>query len=452
MRFRALAAISTLLSGVSFAAEAPITDMDIIGAARRGDSHAVHKLLELDPASAEQVDDDGYTALHWAAIRAHWRIVEELVTAGAPVDAIGADGGTPLHWACHHDRPDMIALLLEAGADPEIANLWGRTPLHVASRRGCLGVAALLLDRGANPNALTREGWTPLHVAFRSGWPEVAELLLARGADPDRADDEGLRPADVAMTRPLEVSVEASRLDQYVGLYDLGEGCGLKIWRDGDRLGIREFAPDALYPIGEDEFFCRAEPWRVRFRRGADGSISGLELHFLRRTVTASRTSSPRYVGSAVCRSCHQAFEDGNPGISWLASRHSHAYWRLGSDWSLELAHLRPQYADVASPMTDDRCLLCHVTASQDDDALLGASFRIEEGVGCEACHGPGSDYASVEVMADRERFVAAGGRLPDAAACRSCHRNPEHFDFDEWWPEIAHRARRDTQDTPSSR
>ena len=29
--------------------------------------------------------------------------------------------------------------------------------------------------------------------------------------------------------------------------------------------------------------------------------------------------------------------------------------------------------------------------------------------------------------------------RVPDAGACRGCHRNPDTFDWDEWWPKIAH-------------
>ena len=89
---------------------------DIVDAAKRGDGHAVHKLIQVDPDQVAARDGDGYTALHWAAIRAHRAIVTELVAAGAPVDAIGADGGTPLHWACHHDHEDTVGLLLDAGA------------------------------------------------------------------------------------------------------------------------------------------------------------------------------------------------------------------------------------------------------------------------------------------------------------------------------------------------
>jgi hypothetical protein len=93
----------------------------------------------------------------------------------------------------------------------------------------------------------------------------------------------------------------------------------------------------------------------------------------------------------------------------------------------------------MENPQTDDRCLLCHVTAAQDPDAIIAASFDKGEGVGCESCHGPGSLYMAYDVMGNHDAFVAAGGRTPNEQTCRGCHRNPERFEFAEWWPRIAH-------------
>jgi hypothetical protein len=412
---------------------------DIVDAARRNDPHAVHKLLELDASQVNTTDDAGFTALHWAGIRGHWRIFSELLDAGAPVNAIGGDGGTPLHWTCHHDRADMVARLLDAGADLTVHNRWGRTPLHVAARRGCSAVAALLLERGADPNAATHEGWTPLHVASRSGHHALAASLEAHGADPRLTDDQGHTAADMAWTRPTAITPTAHDLEDYVGIYDLGGGVTVKVWREADGLGIREYAPDALIATGRDSFCCRQEPWQVRFLRDSSGRVVSLEIDFLRRTVSGARTLSPRYVGSAACMECHHGPEHGHQDVHWMRSRHAHAWWRLGADWALYLARLRPHYHDVENPMEDRRCLLCHVTGAQDDDALFAASFPHQEGVGCEACHGPGSEYMDPEVMADRAAFLAHGGSLPDEATCSSCHRNGDRFDFAELWPEIDH-------------
>lgn len=421
------------------AADAEYSVTDLVDAAKRGDAHAVHRLLADRPESVSDTDPASYTALHWAGIRGHWRIFRELLEAGAPVDAVGADGGTPLHWACHHDRPDMVALLLDRGAPLEAHDRWGRTALHVAARRGCREVAALLLARGAEPDPLTLEGWTPLHVASRSGHDALIELLEARGADPRRSDGDGLTPAEVYRARPPAVGVDTSRLDAFTGLYDLGDGTTVKVWLEGDRLGIRELAGDRLLPIGRDRFACLQEPWIVEFTRGADGEVTAVDLHDLRRTVRAARVASPRYLGSAACMACHTGPEHAHQDVRWLRSRHSHAYWRLRGDWALFLGRLRPQYGDLERPADDSRCTLCHVAGAQDPDALFADGFRAEEGVSCEACHGPGSEYAYAEVMGDRERFLAAGGRVPDQATCRGCHRASERFDFAEWWAKIAH-------------
>jgi hypothetical protein len=431
----------TIAVGLLFAAagHADYFVTDIVDAARRGDYHAVHRLIADEPELIDATDDSGYTALHWAGIRGHWRIFRELVEAGAPVDAIGDDGGTPLHWASHHDRADMVELLLDAGADVTVRNRWGRTPLHVTARRGCPDVARLLLDRGADPAAVTNEGWTPLHVASMSDQPEVILLLMKRGADPVAIDAEGHTPAEVARSRPSPVEVDPSIFDEYVGIYDLGGGFSAKIWREGDGLMIREFAPDGLYPIGNDAFFCVQEPWRIDFQRAESGDVASIELHFLRRSILGSREPSPQYVGSAACLDCHSDAERGNPAVTWMRSRHGHAYWRLGADWAMFLARLRPYYQDMDSPIDDARCRLCHVTGRQNDDALFAASYRMEEGVGCEACHGPGSLYVDSEIMADRQAFLANGGVVPGEATCRSCHRNSENFDFDEMWSKIAH-------------
>ncbi len=412
---------------------------NIISAAKNGDDHAVRKLLEKDPGLARSTDDRGFTPLHWAGVRGHWHAFRHLIEAGAPVNAVGGDGGTPLHWACHHDRADMVRLLLEQGGDIALANQWGRVAMHVAARRGCLAVAALLLDAGADSNARTREGWTPLHVAYKAGHPRMIELLLARGADPEATDDQGRRPYDQTLQRPAAIELTTQQLDEYVGHYDLGPGYSFKIWREGGGLCIQEFAPDGLYPIGRDLFHCVQEPWRVTFQRDAAGAVTSVAVDFLRRTVQGQRRNHPHYVGSQACRECHLGDEHGNQYMQWVTSRHASAYWRLATDWAKLLASFRPAYRDVTEPISEKRCLLCHITVAQDPEALAAGSYRIEEGVGCEVCHGPGSLYMDPEIMSDREQFLAHGGVVPDETTCLRCHRNPERFDFATWWPKIDH-------------
>ena len=428
--------VTTLLLAVFLPAPAPADDL--VAASKRGDLFAVEHYLRKLPESIEARDAFRYTALHWAAVRGHWDAVEALVGRGADPNAVGWDGGTPLHLAAHHDRPDMIRLLLNEGADLTIQNQWGRTPLHVAARRNCDLVAGLLLSRGADPNVPTKEGWTPLHVAEMAGHSRVRDLLLAGGADAKQEDGEGRIPADHAFERPEAAEVEGQALASYVGRYALSPEVALEVWLEGGRLHMAEFGPNELYPIGPNTFFCRREPWKVTFRRNSGGDVDAVDVAFLRRTVHGTRIPGYQYVGSRVCAECHLAGDTGGQSVHWMKSPHARAFWELETDWARFLASARDEYRDIEDPSAEWRCLKCHVTGAQDRVSGPADTFRREEGVGCEACHGPGSAYVDPGVMGDREAFLSHGGRIPDESTCRTCHEG-ERFQYEERRPRIAH-------------
>ncbi len=411
----------------------------IVEAAKEGRVRRIRSILAAEPEQVHIRDAMGYTALHWAAIRAHWTAFGVLIKADAPVDAIGGDGGSPLHWACHHDRADKVVELIDRSADLDLANKWGRTPLHVAARRGCAAVATLLLERGADPNARTKEGWTPLHVAYMSGHQALVEVLLAGGASATISDEEGKLPEAMAMVRPQPISIDSSRLAEYIGEFAISEWVSAEVWIEKGGLRFMEFAPDQLYPIGQDVFFCKQEPWKVIFHRDEAGEIDHVNIHYLRRTVTGKRLRAEfAYVGSEQCRSCHSGPEQGQQYIKWLGSRHGLAYWRLATGWAKFLASLREDYQDIIEPISERRCLECHYTGASELSSRYAETFSMQEGVGCETCHGPGSAYLDLEVMSDRDKFIANGGIIPDQQTCRRCHGNQD-FDFEEMFAKIAH-------------
>jgi hypothetical protein len=82
----------------------------------------------------------------------------------------------------------------------------------------------------------------------------------------------------------------------------------------------------------------------------------------------------------------------------------------------------------------DPKCVKCHVTGFGDTTAYTLANPNEEfANVGCEACHGPGSDYKSISVMKDREKAIAAGLVIPNEKTCRGCHNeeSPTFKEFD---------------------
>ncbi|MEW6337936.1 MAG: multiheme c-type cytochrome [Acidobacteriota bacterium] len=107
--------------------------------------------------------------------------------------------------------------------------------------------------------------------------------------------------------------------------------------------------------------------------------------------------AEPTFIGAAKCKMCHKLQHD-----SWLETKHAKATEsaKNANDMKFEAA-----------------CLGCHATNA--DEALTG--------VQCEACHGPGSDYKSIQVMKDRAKAVANGLVIPTQATCNRCHDGKEH-------------------------
>ena len=106
-------------------------------------------------------------------------------------DAPSGDGSTPLHWAAYRDEPAKVDQLIRAGANVNAANDIGATPLWAASLNGSAPVVKRLLDAGANPDAALLTGETPLMAAARAGKLAAVDALLARGAKPDARGPRG---------------------------------------------------------------------------------------------------------------------------------------------------------------------------------------------------------------------------------------------------------------------
>lgn len=70
--------------------------------AQQGDLEKVRSLLddETSGVKATDVDGEGITALHWAAMNSALDVCRLLLERGADVDAVGGElHATPLHWA-----------------------------------------------------------------------------------------------------------------------------------------------------------------------------------------------------------------------------------------------------------------------------------------------------------------------------------------------------------------
>lgn len=149
-------------------------------------------------------------------------------------------------------------------------------------------------------------------------------------------------------------------------------------------------------------------------------------LSFIAGDEVAGRIRA-QFVGVDVCKNCHGSESIGNQYRVWRSSPHSNAFLVLRTGKSREIA----KNAGVAEPYNDRKCLKCHTTGGGRTEATK------DEGVGCEACHGPGSEYFEFSNHAsylDREsayRKAVSRGMYPILGVkgikarervCRHCH------------------------------
>lgn len=166
----------------------------------------VRKVIEVCANSKVEMnatDELGFSALHWAANRAHL-LGPQLVEAGCDLNANGNEGETSLMMACSGyynagfgDLVASVQWMLEHGADPLARATDGATALTFAVCGTCNDeVIRLLLNTGLDINDKIDGGYTALHCAMRD-WKfhrlraSSVAMLIELGADPNTVSDDG---------------------------------------------------------------------------------------------------------------------------------------------------------------------------------------------------------------------------------------------------------------------
>src|SRR4030042_733905 len=141
-------------------------------------------------------------------------------------------------------------------------------------------------------------------------------------------------------------------------------------------------------------------------------------------------------VGAQKCQICHKTEKQGQQYALWEATNHAKSF----TAWPPPEAAKACQALGVEKPADDPRCLKCHAPLAEKAPELKA------EGVSCEVCHGPGSEYKKLAVMKDKAEATKNGLILygsPDAikAHCLKCHENPhgKPLDFAAAWEKIKH-------------
>nr|KAF6506538.1 mindbomb E3 ubiquitin protein ligase 2 [Rousettus aegyptiacus] len=162
---------------------------------------AVRRVLARARQLVDAKKEDGFTALHLAALNNHWEVAQTLIREGrCDVNVRNHKLQSALHLAVRQAHVRLVLLLVDAGCSVNAEDEEGDTALHVALRHHQL--LPLAADgAGGDPG--------PLQLLSRlqaSGLPSCAELTVSKavacylaleGADVSYANHRGLSPLDL---------------------------------------------------------------------------------------------------------------------------------------------------------------------------------------------------------------------------------------------------------------
>ncbi|XP_075992412.1 E3 ubiquitin-protein ligase mind bomb 1 isoform X2 [Anticarsia gemmatalis] len=163
-------------------------------AALRGNPSAMKIMLGKLPRPwiVDDAKDDGYTALHLAALNNHAEVAELLVRGGARPDLQNANLQTALHLAVERQHTQIVRLLVAHGANLNICDKDGDTPLHEALRHHTLQQLRRLQD-ARDASLLTGLS----HAHDKKSSASIACFLAAHGADLTIKNKKGQTPLDL---------------------------------------------------------------------------------------------------------------------------------------------------------------------------------------------------------------------------------------------------------------
>ncbi|MGI9470362.1 MAG: multiheme c-type cytochrome, partial [Rubripirellula sp.] len=178
-----------------------------------------------------------------------------------------------------------------------------------------------------------------------------------------------------------------------------------------------------------DDFVKQIPAWSIDRR-----TLDQLHAPLLRRDLAISSAQS------CAASNCHGG---PTPGIAQPRTRRGSEYqlwkendpharsWRTicGPESVAIMKRLRIMNEDnqIVDQAGFDNCLACHNTAGRFDEPR--SSVQIQEGVGCDACHGPAEkwihqhyQYGWSPQTATTDGFVDSGNLYSRARMCASCH------------------------------
>lgn len=252
-------------------------------------------------------------------------------------------------------------------------------------------ISVLTFDVDTSPLEQIKKGFVPpeqgdktvnILIVNRCGEDVISSIAALGVVDCVVCPSEAEEPLVIGNPnrRPLVFSV--GRYGRYI--------CRLKIEkaRVRDRFKF-QFTPERV------EEALKPDPTLAELYKGYQQIVR--ESNLLEKHPRYPLDDGLKYVGSESCKACHESAYE-----KWQGTGHAHAYAtleRVGSQF-------------------DPECIACHVVGLDHDSGFVSEQDTPEmKNVGCENCHGPGSEHVKTP-----DATYTTGPK----STCLDCH-TPEH-------------------------
>lgn len=146
-------------------------------ALREGSMKVFEALLNAPDIKLEARARNGDTALMIASFLGNAPALAALLEKGAQVNQTG---WTALHYAAANGHDGIIRMLLDKSAYIDAESPNKTTPLMMAARAGKIHTVKLLLDEGADATLKNAQGMTAIDFAAKNDFTEIADGLTSR--------------------------------------------------------------------------------------------------------------------------------------------------------------------------------------------------------------------------------------------------------------------------------
>ena len=119
----------------------------------------------------------GLTPLLFAISKANITAVYALINAKADLKVTDDNGWSALHWAAQTQNPKIVEAVLGLGLDPNAADFEGSTPLHIAGAGKSLEIVRLLVQAGADPNLRNEFGTKAGDFCVKNGLGDALRVV-----------------------------------------------------------------------------------------------------------------------------------------------------------------------------------------------------------------------------------------------------------------------------------